>query len=784
MEPDHIEAQELGALCGESEAIVAQQQRSRQKAWMKRSAESDTKNWRPVKRRRVAAYTWMRALDGQLEWATGSGLAQFALEPGSDEASWGDLLKLPRLVVSPDQGSDIVAAANYMLGPLTMNVMFAWDPSHSVHNDCELGLSQSGLWVFMLCFIVIANVPCAPWGENERWMQCKAIMREASHGRPQDCPLFMSMLAELTDELGDDGIFDMDEPEAAIWQKVFDGAPWEWKAEKLKVSRFLGMIQRAKEEVRKSARRHFQYVLAGIETDVLHGGQFRKVHLSSITEPGTVGQPTSSARVSAEEKTLRASTQNTLAIAAMFWSDTAKLHRLKLIVAISTSALEWHQEQNTMLRDKNMTSIWAMGQLDHGFLRNLEACFNTMRQQDELTQMGCELPSDARGWQLSHGNTGLPYELGIANTMGVFAICLVGSRLKRMLWLVRGWPGMSARLLDPNVELRSQARSALARDLAAFEFCKNGEQPAALRDIVRRNCLNEVANKQLVSLFKQFPEDSNKFASFKTWLEESWNFILGSQVVEDSFQRCRAIMDKQTNMRAQTKRIFNGLISSTVLTGSHRQLQVDPNARCEHQRHGGEQPPDFSVKLRAPSIDTMPKIVGTSDSVGWYIPSVSSLPQKFSDLELLRGLQSDGLDKMKLRDLWLGSISRGQHRLLLRPRRRPGMPAGRWFFAMQEVPNSMVLVWPAEVVMAGATFQYRPAPENTFDIHDCFLCVMDLYDIEAAGGHGWADRSSRKAIQEGPECFPSQSGLRSSIPLRLSLIPLPPPIPNRRPAFK
>lgn len=185
-----------------------------------------------------------------------------------------------------------VCATNMMVGPLRLNLTVWWDLSHGVHNDVDLAFHSSDLWLFMLLFVVVANVPCAPWNENKRWQQARSVMDNFyARVRPQDCPLFLSMLAPLMDELGCGAeVLSSASPEAALWNFVHDASPWQWKDEKLQVSRFLGMVQRAGEEAQRAHRRLLACLLACLELDYLHGPNFNKVQVTSApTAPETAG---------------------------------------------------------------------------------------------------------------------------------------------------------------------------------------------------------------------------------------------------------------------------------------------------------------------------------------------------------------------------------------------------------------------------------------------------------------------------------------------------------------
>ena len=146
-------------------------------AWCKRSADNIASQlWRPRKRHRAAAASWLRQIDTFLLRTCGGGLIECqqarALEGRGDPFLW------PARSVAPDMGSD--GHAGMMAGQrfFHLNLDYTPDPSHGGHRCLLDGLKKSGLYAFVATMMVVRAVPHGPWGADERYRQAKQALEE------------------------------------------------------------------------------------------------------------------------------------------------------------------------------------------------------------------------------------------------------------------------------------------------------------------------------------------------------------------------------------------------------------------------------------------------------------------------------------------------------------------------------------------------------------------------------------------------------------------------------
>lgn len=422
-----------------------------------------------------------------------------------------------------------------------------------------------------------------------------------------------------------------------------------------------------------------------------------------------------------------------MVLAYMFWSEPSNHTRLRNVVACARSTLQWHQEQNHKLRSLSAWGPFALAHVGGGFMQSMVECFRPLASQDALRSCQFELPG-AGMWSHPRSEVGLADELELASTMFNLVLALVGCRLKRLSWLIRGWPGQSALFLG-SAEQQQRCGQVLLADLAAWQHRKEHCQDSkALSAIVDRSCMNDVSVEQLVACFQQ--EGCVVTARFARWCSQSWEGVAGSQVVEDCFQRCTGMMKKSSNLRAREKRVFSHLIESTVLEGSHNYDLARSSSKGVHNRSARVGPEVFAPKMREPSIPEMSKIIGFEDKVKWYSPGPHTIPQRYTDLVILRSVFEGRIRPQELGNLWLSSLLKHKHRLLVR-RFVDGAFVGGWAFALMDVADSVALVWPAQEVSAGGTSNselFLEPSRSVKSLEECLMPVTSLVDLKAALG--------------------------------------------------
>lgn len=106
-----------------------------------------------------------------------------------------------KIVLSADMGNDILAAANALQRHYKMNLDYAPDLSHGVHNDIWGAGKEANLGSYFYMLRLCVNIPCGPWCEDTRYKQVMESLSEMlAVESPDPCPLFQELLPRMISE--------------------------------------------------------------------------------------------------------------------------------------------------------------------------------------------------------------------------------------------------------------------------------------------------------------------------------------------------------------------------------------------------------------------------------------------------------------------------------------------------------------------------------------------------------------------------------------------------------
>ena len=138
--------------------------------------ETDEDAVKHRKQARLSIHAFICAIDNQLRVVTGRGLQACVAPSAWEEVRavldqidlQGREIPFPLLSLCVDQGSDGWGAWWYLCYGANCRTAILRDPSHRLHNDLELALKGSKLWIFVLTMMVCFNLHWGPW-EGCRW---------------------------------------------------------------------------------------------------------------------------------------------------------------------------------------------------------------------------------------------------------------------------------------------------------------------------------------------------------------------------------------------------------------------------------------------------------------------------------------------------------------------------------------------------------------------------------------------------------------------------------------
>ena len=118
--------------------------------------------------------------------------------------------------------------------------------------------------------------------------------------------------------------------------------------------------------------------------------------------------------------------------------------------------------------------------------------------------MHCQfkLPTDDKEWAPNDSDTLARDDGMVAQIMAMLAAGIVGHRLKRQLYILRGWPGRCAFFLG-GAESQRQALACWRADVAAYEVFRAGSGHVAGCKAIADRCLSQdVATEQIMDILR------------------------------------------------------------------------------------------------------------------------------------------------------------------------------------------------------------------------------------------------------------------------------------------
>lgn len=609
----------------------------------------------------------------------------------------GDPFRWPLLGVSPDRHSVGVCAINYLQRKLRANIDEVYDMSHGAWDDEKLAIKDSGLMSWLMLMLVTVNVFDGPWKNNGRWNESCGAMKALWQTRdPRNVPLFVSMLPRILEEIDEAGhsIPHGVDPIDFAWNKIMEDGPLARKGYRCNLNRFYGFIEVGITDTPVFWQRYFVYLYTSLESDYLRGVRITPQLRSRPAEMSTGS--TSNVITAAEEKALRDSCGNAYGIATLMHSDPVNKKIYRILISTGRHNKKWQGLMNQALRSSTAFAPWAIQQLtgaDNSLTRAMSNILQTMQREGELDYMGFVLPRHADPRNFEPGE--IEHENTMARLLAHHALRLVAYRLRRELWLVRGWPTTAVLFLSEHAEDRNFAMTRLQADHAVVDALKAAvaaDTPAGLKAFLDRSVFELVPVQQLWEIARR--EGFRVTPEFRDWLEARFNKIAQSQAAEDGFNVMKNAPVKALHRTGRPQYHYKKLLDSNVLEVKHDYIDVGYDSSTLG-RGVVLNNDHFEPAIENLSIKTQ-DLVSYSPKTTWYSPQAIALSAPHGDLCVLEeAVTNDHLDRMK--HLWLGGVMHPHHNMIVR-RGEPDQD-GAWYFPLVPVEDKCgVLFWPAERV--------------------------------------------------------------------------------------
>lgn len=380
-----------------------------------------------------------------------------------------------------------------------------FDLNHGAWDDEKTSIADMKDKPWLLLMLLSINLFSGPWSTDARFQQtCSALFGLERHSYAERVPLFMSMLPDIACEQG----LSVSEPDLAstCWDNMMSDGPVRNKSYVVNMNRFFGFTERGEEELFRKPmwfQRAFALQFVALENDWLASSQMARltVRRRDAPDPDAPSASSTSANITSEaERALRAAAGNAYSIAAVMYADDANRWKWRIITVVGRINKEWQGRANHRLRSVSATLEWLVPQMKGEFMHTMARILGTMSDEGSLESVGFDLPC-GRVACPSYGDAQL--EDSWAGYLARYALTLVSRRIRRELWMLRGWPIRCALFLDE--DSCDEALACFRHDAERFATLR--EDPAAgtksLKSIVDRSVFNLVSVQQLLRICEQ-----------------------------------------------------------------------------------------------------------------------------------------------------------------------------------------------------------------------------------------------------------------------------------------
>ena len=746
----------------------------REAAWL-RDPEYNTSRKRkrstmPRKIYRSKAYAWLLQVDNQLRMPPlgGLGLSMFRPAEPVDTMSPDDLLRIPCLVVSSDQGPDAWCALHWAEDTRFGNLNIQKEPdshNHGIHNDTCNALGEVKLRGFMYALTLVYNMHFLPWQTGAFGNKLRAA-REQLDTVQSYPPAFLHFMQQIAFEkgmlaasIGGDGAREI------VWRHFLDSQYLNNTGQRVAMMRWYQVFVRTRTFVHDWTSAIVCLLRAcslepWLQTTYLHGEQ---PDLQAAPVPAASGGKTSTKDTPKDAiKALRFASKNLMHFVLQFL--LVPLHRRLafLIATLTESTQMWYHTQAQTLKNSCRNRQWASEQLLGDFYIPLRETMGRVSSASALERMAFNVNfagADPAGERSSEYYDDI--ELG--ELCGKFTASLVRRRLLRSAWFTDGWPSRFSLLLASEA-----IRDSLLQELRVM--CDTYDQVQA-QDTVSCNAYWSQRPMRLLSVSTLLgPIRAANFTlpdAVARQIELRGGCFKQSRVVENGFLHERAKEAASKNQRMSDITVFDSVQRSSILG---TRFEFD-ELRVDFPKRDGPLLDEASFRPRArdSSID-LTSVKGTQRQAGWLTKNPEASVALHLQPGLLRTLcQARCLDHVE--NVWLTNLLPNSEPLLL----REGMgedeagPRQDYVLVLGVCASTAVVGWPVKLVAdfngnhfyeprsdADATPVYKYIYNTKWDVATCVWAPPWQQLAEYGAPSHFVSRSSAKlrlVIVRGPQNF-------------------------------
>jgi hypothetical protein len=329
------------------------------------------------------------------------------------------------------------------LRAIQCNLVAYWDSSHGCNRDFWLAASECGIKPFLMLCMVLVNLPHGPDLSDMRFAQLRdCLMDHFRKCTNATSPLFQHGLADMLREWG--GAVEPREGQSypeCLWELLEEDCFLRKKGYKCNIGRYLAFVSDGKKLIHRWATRKFEISVACVEFNMVTKGVLGKVRLCSTgADIASNDKSTSASITSVAERTLKSCGLNAMCISLGLVNNDAHLRILAIHIGLAEPVKTWHSHASREQRDVVRNQAWLLEQARGGAIDHVYHVMDVLSNVDFLRQAKF-LPTTSDILFL-YTEEEVLFEDEMAERAGHFAMSLMKCRLRRLLYLVEGWPYM------------------------------------------------------------------------------------------------------------------------------------------------------------------------------------------------------------------------------------------------------------------------------------------------------------------------------------------------------
>lgn len=532
---------------------------------------------------------------------------------------------------------------------------------HSANDPTSRRDATQGLKGIVMASVMTHNMVYGPWAGGERWGQITGAWGEFMAFTDDKAPwtddLFKHFLPGLLEDRGRAGRAHEPGIEQKVWKHMVESAGWSRKGYKVSATRWFNYNDAEVARDKVYHERLLCQVFGGLHMGWLKKGGdasdiARKVSINSGSAAGPVskGSSVSDQLISSCKNIMHAAT------ALMLEPDFRTANRI--VTTMTAPYREWHGWQAKNVRSPAEGADFWKKTSSGKCLESVSEVLNILGDACKLEHMGvvCFLPK-AQLRNMGHDHPRVLDQDAIADKIFSFATALVRQRLRGMAWLLFGWPGLTARMVDGTDAEVAGCLGQLRVDLEAFEAAQRFGGGKMLKDMVKRSPFHQPLMKLLVA-YASHGEFLRAPQPLKTLVSHMWAGVGSSLICEHAIGANREAESRDQQKTVVADRMWARLKQKELLSKLHRYEEVVPS------RMGGVRPSSHSevgvAKLTKPvlgevSLSKIADVASNKQTSSWATFSPTSWCASVADLVILREAASTG-DYGRCETAWLSGM--------------------------------------------------------------------------------------------------------------------------------